>query len=157
MVKDNLIMHKKILLVEDEAIIAMDTVSILESFGCIVVGIASSGEKAIELAESLMPDVVLMDIRLAGGLDGMDTANIILEKTVTQVIFVSSHIDVNKMNRLKLSERCLSVEKPFQKADLCSALIVSLTSRGFQKAPNTKSSWSQEVPAMRMNHNWKLL
>ena len=47
MVKDNLIMHKKILLVEDEAIIAMDTVSILESFGYTVVGIASSVEKRL--------------------------------------------------------------------------------------------------------------
>ena len=68
--------NEKILIVEDEKIIALDLQRRLERFGYTVVGMASEGDAAIELARQSEPDIVLMDIMLAGGMDGIEAAGI---------------------------------------------------------------------------------
>ncbi|MBT4286518.1 MAG: response regulator, partial [Deltaproteobacteria bacterium] len=64
----------KILIVEDEAIIAMKIESQLQSLGYEVTSIVDTGEKVIQKAEEDKPDLILMDIRIKGGMDGIDTA-----------------------------------------------------------------------------------
>jgi CheY-like chemotaxis protein len=64
----------RVLIVEDEAIIAMDLAQRLESYGYVVTGIAASSDQAIELFDSTGPDLVMMDIVIRGGMDGVETA-----------------------------------------------------------------------------------
>jgi two-component system, response regulator PdtaR len=77
----------KILIVEDEAIIAMEIESQLQSLGYNVTSIVDTGVKAIEKAEADKPDLILMDIRIKGEMDGIQTAAIIREQFDIPVIF----------------------------------------------------------------------
>lgn len=82
---------KNILIVEDEIIIALDLKKTLEKFGHSVKGIVSTGEEAIKLAESLKPDIILMDINLKGNLNGIEAAKEIFENNPEEnIIFVSA-------------------------------------------------------------------
>ena len=72
----------RVLIVEDEAIIAMDLAQRLESYGYVVTGIAASSDQAIELFDSTGPDLVMMDIVIRGGMDGVETAARLRERLV---------------------------------------------------------------------------
>jgi len=90
MISDN---KKTILLVEDEAIIAISEKSVLEKYGYSII-IANSGEKAIELLNiNNSIDLILMDIDLGSGIDGTETADIILKEHDIPVLFLSSHAE----------------------------------------------------------------
>jgi len=92
--KDSGIMGKtNILVVEDESIVSKDIQHSLKKLGYNVVGAASTGEKAIDLALELKPDLVLMDIMLKGKLTGIDAAEKINEKLNFPVIFLSEYAD----------------------------------------------------------------
>jgi len=80
----------KILIVEDELIIAEDLKFILEGIDHTVIGITQSGHKAIEIVERERPDTIFMDIRLKGNIDGIETAQIIYDKYKISVIFFTS-------------------------------------------------------------------
>ncbi len=94
-------MKRKILLVEDEAIIAMSTAKIIEKYGFVVV-IAHTGEKAAEMVEE-EPDIslILMDIDLGRGIDGTEAAQRILEKHDLPIIFHTSHAEKEYVDRVK--------------------------------------------------------
>ena len=77
----------KILIVEDEVLIAADLASRLKKLGYTICGQAASGEKALELVEKQQPDLVMMDIVLQGGMDGIDAAEVIWDKLGTPVVF----------------------------------------------------------------------
>jgi CheY-like chemotaxis protein len=81
----------KILIVEDDRITAMSIKLILESAGYNVVGIGQSGEHATELAKSLKPDLVLMDINLGKGINGIEAAKLINKSKKTAIIFLSGN------------------------------------------------------------------
>lgn len=83
----------KVLLVEDEGIVAMGIEDQMLHAGYDVVGLCSSGEQALEAARSLCPDVVLMDIRLKGEMDGVQAADIIIREYGIAVVFLSASED----------------------------------------------------------------
>lgn len=91
----------RFLLVEDEVIIARSLALELEEFGFSVCGRVARGEDAIIAAARERPDVVLMDIRLAGDLDGVDTARRILSETSTSIIFMTGYSDSEVIDRAK--------------------------------------------------------
>jgi len=80
----------RILITEDEQIVAEDLKMTLETMGYTVVGIASSGERAIELADGEKPDLILMDIMLAGKMDGIAAAHTIRSRHDIPVIYVTA-------------------------------------------------------------------
>lgn len=84
---------KSILIVEDEAIIAAYTRRILENLGYHVTGLASTGEDALRKIQSSKPDLVLMDVYLAGDLNGIETAEIIRTSTRIPVLFMTAFAD----------------------------------------------------------------
>jgi len=88
----------KILLVEDEYLIAMTETNALKDYGYEVRHV-SSGEKAIEIVKSEGFDLILMDINLENEIDGIETAQIILDKLDIPIIFVSSHIEKEVVER----------------------------------------------------------
>lgn len=84
----------KILIVEDEAIIAMTLRAELLRAGYNVCGVLSSGEEAIAFVKQELPDLILMDIHLAGDLDGLETARLINDSCKTFIIFMSGYDNI---------------------------------------------------------------
>ena len=93
----------KVLIVEDESIIAMETESVLTGLGYEIVAIVDTGEKAIEVTEQQKPDIILMDIRIKGEIDGIDTAEIIRSKFEIPVVFLTAHLDEERLEKVKLT------------------------------------------------------
>jgi len=116
----------KILVVEDERIIAMDIRNSLKRMGYEVVGIASSGEKAIEQALESKPDLVLMDIVLKGEIDGIEAGEKILHEFKIPVVYLTSHTDPSTLERAKNTNPFGYVVKPFEERDLQTTLDIAL-------------------------------
>lgn len=116
----------KILVVEDEKIIALNVRESLESLGYIVTAIADSGEKAIEKATQLRPDLVLMDIRLKGNIDGIQAAEQIWESLSIPVIYVTGHSDQSTLERAKITAPFGYILKPVKEQELYVAIETAL-------------------------------
>ena len=91
----------RILIVEDEHIVAIGIKRMLKGLGYTVTGVASSGEDAISKAESTFPDLVLMDIMLKGELDGVEAAKEIKERFDVPVVYLTAYSDSNIVERVK--------------------------------------------------------
>ncbi|MEE8432422.1 MAG: response regulator [Candidatus Desulfatibia sp.] len=103
----------KVLIVEDDGIIAMDLESRLKSFGYSVPGIVSYGEDAVKKVEECRPDLVFMDIVLKGEIDGIEAADQIRTQFNIPVVFVTAHMDEDRLERAKLTLPFGYVIKPF--------------------------------------------
>ncbi len=116
----------RILIVEDEHIVAMGIKRMLKNLGYTVTGVASSGEDAIVKAESTFPDVVLMDIMLKGDMDGVEAAKKIKEKFEIPVVYLTAYSDNKILERAKTTEPLGYIIKPFDEKDLYSNIEVAL-------------------------------
>jgi len=94
----------KILVVEDEAIIAKDLQWRLEGMGYEVPAVIASGEEAISRTVEFKPDLVLMDIMLLGEIDGIEAANEIRAKSDIPIIYLTAYADDEILERAKISE-----------------------------------------------------
>ncbi len=103
----------RVLIVEDEMVIARDLQKKLQARGYEIPETASSGPEALEKSNRLRPDLVLMDIVLKGDMDGVETANELREKHRIPVIFVTAHADDPTFQRAKISEPFGYILKPF--------------------------------------------
>src|SRR4051794_18995287 len=92
-----------VLIVEDEKIIARGIEKRLKGLGYAVAGLASTGAQAIQLATELGPDIVLMDIHLGHGMDGVETAGIIHSQLGVPVAYLTAHSDDATLQRAKLT------------------------------------------------------
>jgi DNA-binding LytR/AlgR family response regulator len=112
----------KVLVVEDKMLIAEDIASVLRRHGFEVTAICGSAEEAIESAGENPPDLVLMDIQLAGKMDGITAAGVIKKLMDVPVVYLSDYTDKDTIQRAKqtLPENYLS--KPFQEHDLVRAI-----------------------------------
>lgn len=117
---------------EDEAIIAADLSEHLATLGLDVVGWVCSGEEAIRAARSLSPDLVVMDIRLQGAIDGVEAARRIQDRHSGAIIFVTAHQDPAILRRAERSgvRRFVRLLKPFQVEDVRTAVDSVLSDRG---------------------------
>ncbi len=118
--------NERILIVEDEKIISLDLQRRLEKFGYEVTGLAATGEEAISLAEKQQPDIVLMDIMLAGETDGIDAAKIINRRFQIPVIFLTAYADEKTLERAKEAEPFGYILKPFKEKELYTTIDISL-------------------------------
>jgi PAS domain S-box-containing protein len=116
----------RILIVEDEAIVAMDIEDRLTALGYQVAGRATSGEQALELVESGRPDLILIDIRLAGKVDGIMTAREIRRRFHLPAIFLTAYSEDETLERAKLAEPFGYLFKPFDDRELKSAIEIAL-------------------------------
>lgn len=117
---------KKILIVEDELIVAEDMADTLRSFGYQVVAIVSTGEKALAKISHTLPDLVLMDIMLKGDLDGVETAEKIRETWDVPIIFLTANADENTVERATSTEPFGYLVKPVQERDLKRNIEIAL-------------------------------
>lgn len=114
------------MVVEDEAVVALDIVQELESAGYSVVGQVASGEEAILKAGETRPDVVLMDIHVQGPLDGIAAAEQISSRFNIPIIFVTAHADEATLQRAKLTRPYGYVIKPFEPNELRANIEIAL-------------------------------
>jgi PAS domain S-box-containing protein len=123
----------RVFIVEDEAIVANDLADVLRGLGYHVTGIAESGETAIEKILETLPDVVLMDIRLAGKMDGVQTAEELHKKSTIPVIYLTAYADNALIDRAKLTEPYGYIIKPYNERDLRTSIEIALYRNEMQK------------------------
>ena len=120
----------RLLIVEDDAAQAIDLEDQLRSLGYDVVASVSTGEEAL-LAARELPDLALVDIRLGGKLDGIETAGVLRDRFKVGVIYTTSHDDDETIRRLKGTLPYGYLGKPIRSKDLHGAVEVALAARGF--------------------------
>ena len=104
----------KILIVEDEGILAMKTQMDLEQMGHVVVDIVDNGKDAIEIAKREKPDLILMDIVLKGNLNGIEASGIICEGNGCKIIYMTAHTDDITIEAAKKTKHAGFLFKPFE-------------------------------------------
>ncbi len=115
-----------ILIVEDEAVVAMDIKKTLKSLGYHVPCIAFSGEQAVEMARREKPGLVLMDILLRGKMDGIQAAEEIRKDLSIPVIYLTAYADKEKLQRAKATQPFGYILKPFESRELHAAIEIAL-------------------------------
>jgi PAS domain S-box-containing protein len=119
-------MPARILIVEDERITAEDLHDILTELGYTVTASASSGAEAIAKAEETKPDLALMDIRIKGDMDGIETARVLRDRFNLPVVYLTAHADTATLSRAKLATPLGYITKPFQEAELHASIEIAL-------------------------------
>ena len=116
----------RILVVEDEGVVASDIERCLEDGGFEVTGVAASADDAVEEASKVRPDLVLMDIRIQGSRDGIETGHILHQQFGVPILYLTAHGDRDTIERAKKTEPFGFLLKPFKPAELTSAVQIAL-------------------------------
>jgi CheY-like chemotaxis protein len=130
----------RILIVEDERLIAVDLQRCLIRLGYSVVALVASGREAIQKALELHPDAVLMDIRLQGTMDGIEAATQIQQALPLPIVFMTAYVDEETQQRTRASSPSGYLRKPFTSAQVQSALEHVLTALPSHPKPPDKGS-----------------
>jgi DNA-binding LytR/AlgR family response regulator len=123
-----------ILVVEDQLVIAKSIAAMVGNHGMEVIGICRSGEEAVEFAERSTPDVVIMDIRLAGKMDGIQTAAAIREMYSIPIIYLSDYTDNVTVRKAKATKPANFLAKPFTESDLLRAIDIAIYNANASRA-----------------------
>lgn len=115
-------MKLQILVVEDEQIVAADLAAKLSRLGYEVVGIASSGEEALTLSKQLRPQLIFMDVRLQGPMDGTEAARRIQRTIGVPVIFITAYAEIFMRDPGLMNPPGLCISKPFSIGQLRAVL-----------------------------------
>ncbi|MCP4298092.1 MAG: response regulator [Proteobacteria bacterium] len=137
--------NAEILIVEDEAFIALGLQKKLETFGYFVSDVVHSGEKAIERVIELQPDLVLMDIVLEGEMDGIEAAKKIWDQFRIPIIYISAYGDDKNLNRAKQTEPVGYLLKPYSDRDLQITIELSLYKSSMQKKIHEQQHWYSTI------------
>jgi PAS domain S-box-containing protein len=130
-----------ILIVEDERIIAKGIEKRLEGMGYSIAGVASTGDESVRKAMALRPDMVLMDIHLGPGIDGIEAAGLIGDRVGAPVVYLTAHSDDATLQRAKLTEPFGYVLKPFEDKDLQTAIEMGLYKHKMDRRLRENEQW----------------
>jgi PAS domain S-box-containing protein len=130
-----------ILIVEDEAIVAADLANKLQQSGYRVAGSVASGEEAVALVRQQPPDLVLMDLRLAGAMDGIAAAEAIRRECDLPVVFLTAHSDTATLDRAKLAEPFGYIIKPFEERELRTSIEMALYKHQADRQVREQREW----------------
>ncbi|MFC1898207.1 response regulator [Candidatus Cloacimonadota bacterium] len=108
----------RIMITEDERLIAEDLKMTLQAFGHEIVGIASTGEKAVEIARELNPDIIFMDIKLEGRISGIDAAKKIRGLIDSAIVFCTAYSDDLTILQISTVSPDGYVAKPFHESEV---------------------------------------
>ncbi|MEH2163837.1 MAG: response regulator [Nostoc sp.] len=131
----------KILVVEDEAIVAKDLQNRLIKFGYRVPVIASSAQEAINRAVEISPDLVLMDIKLKGLMDGIEAAQEIHKYLDIPVIYLTAYADDKTLERAKITEPFGYLLKPFKERELQTNIEIILNKHSLERQLKINKKW----------------
>jgi PAS domain S-box-containing protein len=118
--------REKILIVEDENIVAMDIKKRVEDLGYAVPHMAATGEDAIRKAEEIPPDLILMDIKLKGDMDGIEAAEKIREQFCIPFVYLTAYADEDTLDRAKRTKPFGYIMKPVNDMELRSSIEIAL-------------------------------
>lgn len=108
----------KVLIVEDELLVAADIEESLEILGYSVIGSVATGKDALQKVDEQLPDIILMDIMLKGDMTGIDTANAIRQKHDVPIVYLTANADISTIEKAKVSLPYGYIIKPFTEKDL---------------------------------------
>lgn len=134
-----------ILVVEDEALVAEDLKAHITELGHKVNTIVPTGEDALALLEGSQPDLVLMDIVLAGEMDGIDVAAIIKQRYHIPVIYLTAYTDREKVERAQLTEPYGYLVKPFDERELRTTISMALYKAEVDRKLRESQRWAGSV------------
>ncbi len=140
----------KIMIIEDEAIIAKDIENILLNYGYEIAGNFTCAEDAISSVHSMKPDLILMDVVLKGDIDGIEASNIIKQKTNVPIIFITAYADEITLGRIKNTGPHGYFLKPFEEKELQTWIETTL-----EKFKNEKNLIRNEKLAVSIINNLK--
>jgi len=140
---------EKILVVEDERVVARDIEKRLKKLGYIVPASVASGEEAIEKVAELRPDLVLMDIRLKGQMDGIEAAEQIRADFDIPIVYLTAYADESTLQRAKVTEPFGYIVKPFDERDLQVAIEIALRRRLSEKAIRVALEKEKELSELK--------
>ncbi len=126
----------KILIVEDDAIIAQLIAFHLRAFGYSVLDIVHNSERALDLIYSFQPDLVLLDIKIEGLKDGIEIAQIIEDKYEIPYIFITAFSDIATLQRVQKVEPLAYIVKPFKEEDLQVSIAIGMSNYKRKKENN---------------------
>jgi PAS domain S-box-containing protein len=132
---------RSILVVEDERIVAMDIQQTLRDLGYDAFAIAASSDEAVCRASERCPDLVLMDIRIKGERDGIETAQLLKNQFGVPVVYLTAHADEATLERAKVTEPFGYLVKPVKSAELRSVVEVSLYKSEMDKRLRARERW----------------
>ncbi|MGB3480136.1 MAG: HD domain-containing phosphohydrolase [bacterium] len=118
--------NAKIMIVEDERIIAEDLRNTLQSLGYTVMKIVSTGEEAINILKKNKPDLILADIVLSGQIDGIEMAKYIKSRYNIPIVYLTAYADKNIVTRAKITEPYGYIIKPFEDRELQTNIEIAL-------------------------------
>ena len=116
---------RRILVVEDQRLIAADIENTLKKLGYVVVGNVASGEDAISKSDQLRPELVLMDVRLRGEMDGIQAAEIIRDRFNVPVVYLTAYADEETILRAKKTTPFGYLVKPFNERELRATIEIA--------------------------------
>lgn len=119
--------EKKILIVEDDRTTALIEKLYLEELGYQITKIVANGEQAIEMTGKLKPDLVLMDIKLGKGMDGIDAGEVINKEFGIPVVLVTAYTDEALLERAMLTKFAGYINKPIREKDLLATIEIALS------------------------------
>lgn len=131
----------RILIVEDESIVAEDIRRSLQNMGYSILSMASSGEEAIEKVKEFKPDLVLMDIMLEGEMDGIEAADMIHSFSNIPIIFLTAYSDEKILERAKITEPFGYIIKPFKERELHINIEIALYKSEMEKRLKDSEHW----------------
>lgn len=131
----------KILVVEDEFIVAKDIKNRLKKFGYSVCDTVSTGEEAIKKVSEYFPDLVLMDIHLKGQMDGVEAAQVIHNKYDIPVIYLTANADESTLERVKATVPYGYIIKPFKEKELKTTIEITLNRHRMERKLKQSEQW----------------
>ncbi|MBI9100266.1 MAG: response regulator [Spirochaetaceae bacterium] len=134
-------MKNRILIVEDESIVALDLQNRLESNGFDVIDIVSNGSRAVEKAITEIPDLILMDINLKGSIDGIEAASLIKRQIDCAIVFLTAFADEKTLKKARVSDASGYILKPFRENELLITIELAIKRASVKKKIEENSNW----------------
>lgn len=147
----------RILIVEDESLVAESIQMMLAKLGYDVSAMASSGEEAIQRAAETGPDLVLMDIALPGEIDGVEAAEEISARYDIPVVYLTAYADEETLQRAKITQPFGYVLKPFQRRELQSSIEMALYKHEMDKRLKNSEARYRVISELTSDYAYSLL
>ncbi len=135
----------KILIIEDEGLVAKDIQNMIRQLDYELPSVAHSGQDALDVLDELQPDLVLMDIGLRGGMDGIETAERIKAVIEVPIIYLTSYSDEDTLHRAKKTDPYGYIIKPFETIELKTTVEMALSRYRTEKQLREKENLFRET------------
>ena len=135
----------KIMIVEDERVIARDIKKILEKAGYSIPAAVSSGDKVVEMVSKIRPDLILMDIMIEGSIDGVEAAKQVQERFDIPVVYLTAYGDDSTLQRARITEPYGYILKPFESRELHVAIEIALYKHKMERKLKESEQWLSTI------------